>query len=735
MRAGFLYCSLLTAVSLAAAQEPATPPGTRNPSSGQPSIGLVLEGGGALGMAHIGVLKWMEEHRIPVRYIAGTSMGALIGGVYATGDSADETRQLIEAIDWHQVLAGQVPYSKLSFRRKQDAVEYPNQLEFGLRRGIQFPEGFNSGHEVVMILNQVALPYSEMRSFDDLPTPFRCVATELVNSRAYVFDRGSLSLALRATMSLPGVFSPVRSDGNIFVDGGLMDNLPVDVAKQMGADITIAVHLQTRALDANAPLSALSVLSQSVGVVIAANELRSMEQADILISVPLSDFSLMQFNKYEPIIKLGYQAAESKAALLSKFSVDEATWQKYLAERSARRKIAPVPKFVEVAGAGPRVAQPIQQALASNIGKPVNHTELQNELTRELGNGRFTAFSYQMTTRDGEPGLLVQADPKPYAPPTVRPLLLLNGSNLGNVYFSLGARITFLDFGSHRAELRNDVILGSEYGIRSQYFRPLSPNSHWFIAPDVYADNRQYPLYNEGTLVAQYRQRSAGGDMQFGYQFGNAAQLAVSYEGAHRSFRPEVGNSGELPNVSGRYGMTSLQFALNEFDDPVIPRTGQNATFTGGYVDSSPGAAGGYGLSQARASKFFRLSDPSSLFLTGDAGTTFGNVRTGIPPFALGGTNLFLAYGINELLTDQYYALRAGYLRQLVRLPPLLGDRIYFASIFEAGKVYGPYVRPQVPGNLTGGVIINTIFGPVTFGGAVGTTGHHRIFFTLGRTF
>jgi NTE family protein len=735
MRAGFLYCSLLTTVSLAVAQEPSTPVSTRNSLSSRPSLGLVLEGGGALGLAHIGVLKWMEEHRIPVRYISGTSMGGLVGGVYATGYSADETRELIESINWRQVLGGQVPYRDLSFRRKEDAGDYPNQLEFGLRKGVQFPEGFNSGQQVVMILNQVALPYSEMRSFDDLPTPFRCVATDLINNTEHVFDKGSLSLALRSTMSLPGIFSPVRTDGHIFVDGGLMDNLPVDVAKQMGADITIAVHLESKPLEANAPLSALGVLGQSVSVVIAANVLRSMERADVLISVPLTDYSLMQFNRYESIIKAGYQAAESKAALLSKFSVDEATWQQYLAERGARRKTAPVPKFVEVTGASPKVAKPIQQTLANNIGKPVNHTELQNELMRELGNGRFNTLSYQMTNRDGVPGILVQADPKPYAPPTVRPLLLLDGTNLGNVYFSVGARITFLDFGSHRAELRNDVILGSEYGIRTQYFRPLTPTSSWFIAPSAFADNQQYPLYDDDTLIAQFRQRSAGGGMQFGYEFGNVAQLAVGYLAAQRSLRPEVGNSSELPSVSGRYGLTSLQFAFNEFDDPVIPRSGKNADFIGGYVDSSPGAKEGYGISQARVTKFFQLNEPASIFLTGDAGTTYGSIKTGIPPFSLGGNRLFLAYGINELVTDQYYAGRAGYLHQLVKLPPLLGDKIYLAGIFEAGKVFGPYVRSQVPGNLAGGIIINTIFGPVTFGGAFGTAGRRRVFFTLGRTF
>ena len=297
----------------------------------RPKVGLVLEGGGALGLAHIGVIQWLEDHRIPVNYVAGTSMGGLVGGLYATGHSAPEVKALIKTINWDEVLAGQTPYKNYSFRRKQDAAEYPNRLEFGLKKGLQFPEGFNSGQEVMMILDRVALPYSEVKDFNDLPTPFACVSTDLVTNQAYVFRRGSLSLALRSTMSLPGIFDPVRWDGQIFADGGMMDNLPVDVAQSMGAEVTIAVHLETAKMDPKATLSSFGVLGRSMSVVIAANELRSMEKADMLISVPLEKFDSMQYNRAEALIKAGYAAAEAKAALLKTLSVDEPTWQAYLA--------------------------------------------------------------------------------------------------------------------------------------------------------------------------------------------------------------------------------------------------------------------------------------------------------------------------------------------------------------------------------------------------------------------
>src|SRR6202011_1007141 len=247
--------------------------------SPRPRIGLVVEGGGALGLAHVGVIKWLEENRIPVDVIAGTSMGALVGGIYASGESPDQISALIRHINWSEVLTGVTPYKDLSFRRKEDRREYPNAFEFGLKKGTQFPSGFNSGQQVGLILDRVGLPYSEMKSFDELPIPFRCVATDLVAGDSYVFDHGSLAEAMRASMSLPAFFTPVRERNRVLVDGGLVNNLPVDVARKMGADIVIAVHLALPRLDPQAPLSSVAVLQRSANVSIAINELRSMEDA------------------------------------------------------------------------------------------------------------------------------------------------------------------------------------------------------------------------------------------------------------------------------------------------------------------------------------------------------------------------------------------------------------------------------------------------------------------------
>jgi NTE family protein len=176
----------------------------------RPKIGLALEGGGALGLAHIGVLKWFEEHHIPVDYVAGTSMGGLVGGFYATGMNPDELKTLIEGMDWRKILSDRTPYEDLAFRRKEDQRAYPNSLIFGLRDGLSLPAGLNAGHQIGLQIDRVTLPYDQVPSFDALPVPFRCVATDVVSGKPHVFQNGSLAVALRATMSIPGAFSPVH---------------------------------------------------------------------------------------------------------------------------------------------------------------------------------------------------------------------------------------------------------------------------------------------------------------------------------------------------------------------------------------------------------------------------------------------------------------------------------------------------------------------------------------------
>jgi|HubBroStandDraft_2_1064218.scaffolds.fasta_scaffold15342_2 NTE family protein len=716
------------------------PPAAAPPTAGnRPTIGLVLQGGGALGLAHVGVITWLEEHHIPVSYVAGTSMGGLVGGVYATGRNAAELRDVVNGINWDQVMAGQTPFDDLSFRRKEDARDYPNNLEFGIRKGIQFPEGFNSGQQVSLILDQVALPYSEIKSFNDLPIPFACVATDLVSGRPKVFHDGSLSLALRSTMSLPGIFTPVRTKDAIYADGGLLQNIPVEVAKKMGADITLAVHLAEAPLPANANLSSFGVLGQSISVMISANELKSMESADLLISVPLQKYNALSFDKADEIIKLGYEAAAAKAKILLPLAVDDAAWNQYLAERASRRiTTPPIPTFVAVDGVNGQLSARVQKQFAPVIGKPIDYSELDQAIMHLKGIGRFSTLSYEMVDRNGQQGLLITTEENAYGPPIVRPLILVDGASLSNVTFNLGARVTFLDVGGFRSEWRNDFVLFSDYGLRSEYYHPFTPLTHWFIAPRAFVSDDPFYVYSENKLISIYRRDEGGGAVDVGYQFGTTGELRVGYQGGWQKFDPQIGNRNELPAFSGGYGETRVQYRLDRLDNAVIPRAGQALDAEFLWANASPEAPNQFPSLQVASRNFFRISEPSSVFLSAFAGSTL-NYATGLPQFSLGGSQRLVAYNTNELLMNQYFLFQLGYIRQLAKLPPLLGSGVYFLGLYEAAQVYDQPPRVNrasgFPTDAAAGLVVNTIFGPVEAAYAYGDTGHHKFFFRIGRLF
>jgi len=703
-----------------------------------PKLGLVLEGGGALGLAHIGVITWMEEHHIPISYVVGTSMGGLVGGIYATGRTPAEVRELINGIDWDQVLSGQIPYRDLSFRRKEDAHQVPGDLEFGLRDGLRFPSGFNTGQEVNLVLDRVALPYSEVQSFNDLPIPFACVATDLISGKPHVFRNGPLALALRSTMSLPGIFTPVRSGKHLYADGFLLDNLPIDVGKEMGPEVTLGIHLETAPLDPKTDLSSFGVLGQSISVMSAVNEIRSMEQADILVTVPLQKYTSLDYGKADAIIKLGYDAAAAKASVLSAYSVSDGEWEEYIAKRNARRKTTPIPQFVQVVGAtSPAMAKAMEKQMSTLVGKPIDNKLVGDDMMYIVGQGRFSTSTYSMVEKNGEQGLQVQTEQKSYAPPIVRPLILIDGSDYNNVLFSIGARITLLDVGSYRSELRNDVVVGSQYLLSSEYYHPFTTTSNWFISPRLGANSQEFPIYSGNTLEASYRIRQVLGGLDTGYAFGRTGEFRFGYEGGYEQATPEIGVAPTLPTTSGATGDIRIQYQLNTLDNAVIPRAGASLLmYTKGY-NTNPAAPGAFPLSEVQAEDFFRLNDPSSIFVTVAGGSSYG-YKTGIPTFSLGGSRQLVAWGTNELLTDQYFLGQLGYIRELAKLPPFLGSSVNFLGVLELGKTYklpNSPSPPNLPMDVAGGLLVNTIFGPVLVAGAVGDYGHARFYFRIGRVF
>lgn len=699
------------------------------------TVGLVLEGGGALGLAHIGVLQWMEEHRIPADYIAGTSMGGLVGGIYSTGMSPAEVKSLVAGIDWDGVIRGETDFRDLSFRRKEDRVQYPATFEFGLRHGVAFPGGFNSGHKVGLILDRVALPYSTIRSFDELPTPFRCVSTELTQREEHVFKDGPLSEALRATMSIPGFFTPVKIDNKIYVDGGLLDNLPTDVAREMGAEKVIAIHLQNASLNTETPLSSFSVLGQSIAAVVATNERRGMKLADTLVRVDLAKFESTAFDKSDELIAAGYAAANANAEELLKYQLSPDDWNAFQAARQARRITdVPAPQFVTVTGTSKPVAQELQHKLNSWDGKRIDTKRLEHQLTELTGLGRFSAVGYSLTTKNGQTGLQIEAAEKEYAPPTVNPSLIIDGSDYENVMFAAGARFTFLDVGKTNAELRTDVLVGSEYHAGVEYYLPLGAYSGWFLAPRAVGDNTPLNIYVRDKRVAEYRWRQANAGLDLGYSFNRFSEMRLGYQFGWTQYEPDIG-AQPLPSVSGRDSFTQLRFALNHLDDAIVPRRGAALRSNFKFYDSHPSAADQFPSLAVEMQYFQPVRPKDSVFATASGGTTFGFAHTGIPVYSLGGPFRLSAYGRNEIFTNQYWLLQTGYMHQITQLPPILGNHVYLFGELELAKAYSVANSQRWPMDGSLGIIVQTLLGPAFIGGSYGDSGHHKFFFQLGRIF
>jgi len=463
-----------------------------------------------------------------------------------------------------------------------------------------------------------------------------------------------------------------------------------------------------------------------------------MEMADLLVAVPLEKYTSLSYEDADAIIQAGYDAINAKSKMLLTLQVNDAAWQQYLAERQSRRRTVPVPEFVAVQGTTSYLEKTMQKELAPEAGKPIDIASLQNRILYLQGLGRFSSIGYAMTERNGKQGLLILAQEKEYGPPLVRPLILIDGSQYDNPTFSLGARITFLDVGSFRSEWRNDFIVGSTYGVRSEYYHPFKPFSDWFIAPRIFAFGDNFNVYSKGDFLAVYRRRQAGGAADVGYQFGNIAELRMGYIAGYEKFKQEIGSVAALPTVSGRTGLTRAQFNLDMLDNPVIPRKGYNAIIESGWQDANPGARSGFPLSEASSINTWKLNEPSSVYLNAYGGTTYTSHHVGIPPFSLGGSSRLAAYSLNELLTDQYFLFQTGYLRELKQLPPFLGSAIYFDGRYEIGKAYNlpgvaPY--PQYEQDVVGEIVMNTLFGPVMVGGAIGNHDHQKFFFRIGRLF
>jgi len=738
----FRYCLLMLQVGLCllATMALSVDAVAQDKTPARPSrmkVGVALEGGGALGLAHIGVLRWFEQHHIPIDYLSGNSMGGLVGGLYATGQSPDQIEQLVEKMDWPVYLEGATPFEDLSFRRKEDARAVQSSLAIGFKKGAALPSGMNAGNQISLLLDRETLAYSDVKSFDDLPTPFRCVATNLITGKAHVFSSGPIGAAMRSTMSLPGIFAPVADGPNLYVDGELVDNLPTDLVREMGPDVVIAIHLEVSPTTAADLQTLFGILGRSLQISSANSELRGMAAADIVVKVDVQKFTALDFTQARALIQQGMDAAQAKSKILEPYVLNDADWAAYVAQRDARKRgSVPVPRFVQVEGSSPKINKQIDTSLQPLVNKPIDTKQLDKDLTLLTGMGRIASTSYSITNIGDQPGLLVNVTERTNAPPVLQLGFSIDGNEPGNVTYTVGGRLTVLDVGGFGSEWRTDFAIGNTYGVSSEYYKRLSQTSKWFFAPQIHLSDAGEWIYSYNTPQADYRIGRAGGGLDVGYAIDRFSEVRAGYEIGYLNARLKLGTP-EFASVKGEVSEERFRLTTDHLDEPVVPHAGYFGQANFDWMNKSPGASSSFPVLEMRTEYFKSISRPGSVFLIAAGGTTFGYEQTGIPQFFLGGVPGLLAYGSNEVRGDQYFLFRPGYMHRLFSLPPFVGKGFYAVTMYEIGKMYNDSANgvSKLPMDGAIGILANTAVGPLFIGGSVGATGHATWFYSLGHLF
>jgi NTE family protein len=731
---------IITSV-LVSATSPARADGQPTVDQGRPRIGVAFGGGSARGLAHVGIVRWFEEHRIPIDLVAGTSMGGLIGGAFSSGMSAEELAELLEHTDWDEMF-GFSAFRFKNVRRKEDARTYPSRIEFGIKHGIAPPLALNSGQQVDFLLARIAGRYMTLSSFDDLPTPFRAIAVDLVTAQQVILDKGSLASAMRATMSLPGVFPPVERDGMVLVDGGAMNNVPADVVRAMGADVVIAVNVGFMGDTRTVSRSIFGLMGQTVDVMMQARTRASMKHADIIINPPLEGFGSLDWRRSVELEADGYRAAEAMKDKLLPLAVDETQWAEYQERRRARRKSDwPTPQFVEVAGAAPSDRKRMEDLLAARVAQPLDVDALEVDLETLAGLDRYETVGWQLEEVQGRTGLRVDARPKVHAPPFLMLGINLQNTTTDDFSFQLAARYLTFDVVGSGSELRVDATLGAEPSIGAELYRPIG-RSPLFVTAAAAARKRTLNFVSDDVVVARYSERREIVGLDVGVNLGRDSDVRVGLSLGQLNASVDAGDP-DLPELDGPETRARLLWRYDGQDSPVVPSRGVRSVARIDYIFDSPDAPAEFptdrsntDITQAeiRTSVFWSLRDRDRAFLLGGAGTTSGSPLA-TEQFQLGSPMRLGAYNIGEFRGDHYAVITAGYLRGIARLPDFMGGPVFVGGWVENGSAFDDIDSAKFRTNVSLGALADTLVGPVLLAVSFDFSGASRYYVAVGRLF
>lgn len=711
-------------------------PAAASGEAARPRVCLALSGGGALGLAHVGVLRELEAMRVPVDCIAGTSMGAIVGGLYAAGYSPAELEEIATTLDWSSLVRDAPDRRHLPYRRKVDDLYYLTRWELGVsKRGIRLPDAIVSGHRLGVELQLLTLRAAGIDDYDHLPLPFRAVAADAATAETVVLRSGPLATALRASMAVPGLFAPVEIDGRLLVDGGVVSNLPVGVAHELGADVVIAVDLHAPLAERERPESITRVLSQSLDALSQREVARAVRDADVVLRPRVDDWGLLDFEVAAELVARGAEATRDQADSLRAFALDETAWRHHLERQRRETPSLPIRQVVVEPGPGlPRAA--VARAVRTRPGEELDPLRLSGDLERlwELGEFASVGFALEPGGDDGWILRLTGRD-KPWGPNFLRTGISLATDLEGESSFGLLAALTMTRLGALGAELKIAAEAAENPLLNVELYQPVAPSRVPFVSLAFGVGERKQRIGVEGRPV-QYRFLALRANADAGLALGRWGELRAGY----RLFRTESRAFGqrpaETPDFDRDHSGFGADLVLDQLDRVNFPRRG--ALFVVNYHEAR---------TELGADEDFREIDMQvgaaasrgrhTLLLLVHAHSGLGGELPASEWIGLGG--LFNLSGLppGEVVGAYGGVASLAYLLRIGRLPKF-GDGLYLGLSVEAGNAW-PTADAVDSGDLRRSIALvfgaDTILGPLYLAHGHAEGGSDSFYLYLGRTF
>jgi len=705
--------------------------------SDRPSIGLALGGGGARGYAHIGVIEVLEEMRIPVDYVAGTSMGSIIGALYASGMDAQEMNTTIAALDWGELFNDSTARPDETFRRKRDDDLSLHGPTLGLGKNVSLlPKGALGGQKIVFLFEGLVNQRFYGTDFNQLALPYRAIAADIITGEEVIMAQGNVALAMRASMSVPAIFDPVEIGDKMLVDGGVVNNLPIDVVQDMGADIVIAIDVGTPLSGRDELNNLLSITAQLSGMLVRKNtdeQIARLRSSDLLISPALgSDIGAGDFEMLEEAVPIGRSAALTMEDKLRSLSVSEAEYAAYKATLASCLVSVPVVNFVRLDNQSRFSDEVIERKINVQVGQALDKPALEYDLSQIYTLGYLKSASYQLVTEDGHAGVVITVLPDERGHNMLQTGLEISadGERLTSSITLAYLKNNIDELGT---ELRLGAVMGNDPELFAELYKPLDIDLKYIALSQIALTSDLVGNFDkDGNVVSETRLRQANLQLGFGREIGRMGLISAGIRFGTGDTEIEVGNPA-IPSSSFDRGEYFASLRYDRIDDRYFPSSGSFLVVE--YLNSQDSLGADQEFEQISIDGFSNWSWNRHTIL---AGFRYHATLDGEAPiygiFRAGGLSRMSGYAPNELNGQNFGLILAGYRYEAFKtgfLPAYIGGTLEYGNvaadrndIFDEGILNGSiYLGYQSP------------IGPLYLGYGWAEGGRNLIFLKLGTVF